>query len=420
MESAGLILAAGRGRRFWPFQEIRSKCAFPICNVPVVLRIACQMRELGLQRILVGVPAGSQAQSLRAALQPAPWAEVVEETEAAGTSRSVLNLAALSGDATRFLVAYGDCVFSTADLRRTWSALGEHITAAALCAELNEERPQDWICCLPGPEDTQGNVDCLSVEGHPRQGTHRLAGVFALDGAALTFLERVPPAMAHVPVGGMPAQEQELADGLAFLLEAGHRVACAIAQDRCADIDKPWHILQATDAALLELAAQMPSNGAIHPTAFISDRASVNGPIVMQQNASIGDGVSISGPCWLGPRSKVLRGAIVGARTVIGPDSRVSDYCLIGEGSVVGAGCIVGHGAEFEGVMLDGAYLYHYCEIAGVVGTKVDIGAATVCGTLRFDDVDTVHRINGRREVPHTGANWAYFGDYSRTGVNVI
>jgi acetyltransferase-like isoleucine patch superfamily enzyme len=49
----------------------------------------------------------------------------------------------------------------------------------------------------------------------------------------------------------------------------------------------------------------------------------------------------------------------------------------------------------------------------------VDVGAATVCGTLRFDDGDTAHRVAGRWEVPDIGANAAYLGDHVRTGVNV-
>ncbi|MDE2207581.1 MAG: nucleotidyl transferase, partial [Armatimonadetes bacterium] len=100
--------------------------------------------------------------------------------------------------------------------------------------------------------------------------------------------------------------------------------------------------------------------------------------------------------------------------------SRVSDYCLLSAGSVVGEECIVGHGAEFEGVMLYRSYLYHYCEIYGVLGEAVDIGAATVYGTLRFDDGLSTPRIGGRREHPRDGANCTYIGDYSRTGVNVI
>jgi acetyltransferase-like isoleucine patch superfamily enzyme len=57
-----------------------------------------------------------------------------------------------------------------------------------------------------------------------------------------------------------------------------------------------------------------------------------------------------------------------------------------------------------------------------VVGRGVDIGAATVCGTLRFDDGAARQRAGGpggRWETPPEHANAAYFGDYARTGVNV-
>jgi bifunctional UDP-N-acetylglucosamine pyrophosphorylase/glucosamine-1-phosphate N-acetyltransferase len=57
-------------------------------------------------------------------------------------------------------------------------------------------------------------------------------------------------------------------------------------------------------------------------------------------------------------------------------------------------------------------------EIAGVIGSHTDLGAATVCGSLRFDDGETVIRINGRAERPPYHANAVYIGDYCRTGVN--
>jgi bifunctional UDP-N-acetylglucosamine pyrophosphorylase/glucosamine-1-phosphate N-acetyltransferase len=105
---------------------------------------------------------------------------------------------------------------------------------------------------------------------------------------------------------------------------------------------------------------------------------------------------------------------------VVCAEARVRDYASVGGGSVLGTRCIVGHGAELSGVLLDGAYLYHYYEISGVLGATVDIGAASVCGTLRFDDARTAHVIHGHREVPLHGANASYLGDYSRTGVNAI
>jgi bifunctional UDP-N-acetylglucosamine pyrophosphorylase/glucosamine-1-phosphate N-acetyltransferase len=57
-------------------------------------------------------------------------------------------------------------------------------------------------------------------------------------------------------------------------------------------------------------------------------------------------------------------------------------------------------------------------EIYGIVGENTDIGAATVCGSLRFDDGSTVHNIKGRRETPENFSCAVYIGDNCRTGVN--
>ncbi|MEM3258262.1 MAG: nucleoside-diphosphate-sugar pyrophosphorylase, partial [Thermoproteota archaeon] len=46
-----------------------------------------------------------------------------------------------------------------------------------------------------------------------------------------------------------------------------------------------------------------------------------------------------------------------------------------------------------------------------------DIGAATVCGTLRFDDEKTIVEVKGKKLI---GENVAFIGDYCRTGVNAI
>lgn len=59
-------------------------------------------------------------------------------------------------------------------------------------------------------------------------------------------------------------------------------------------------------------------------------------------------------------------------------------------------------------------------EIAGIIGENTDIGAGTVCGSLRFDDGLGFHIVNGRKETPNSQnlANACYIGDQCRTGVN--
>src|SRR5919197_3878023 len=76
-----ILLAAGAGRRFWPYAVVRNKAAFPILNQPLIRRLADMLLQLGVQelRVVVGPHAGSVRAALagleertRFLLQPAP------------------------------------------------------------------------------------------------------------------------------------------------------------------------------------------------------------------------------------------------------------------------------------------------------------------------------------------------------------
>jgi bifunctional UDP-N-acetylglucosamine pyrophosphorylase/glucosamine-1-phosphate N-acetyltransferase len=196
-------------------------------------------------------------------------------------------------------------------------------------------------------------------------------------------------------------------------------IAAVQASGWVVDLDKPWHILNANRLAAQQMTAAI-SQTVVHPSARVSASARIEGAVSVGEGSEIGPGVLITGNAVIGARTRVTNGAILKGGSIVGDDTRISDYCHVNGETVVGNRCVVGHGAEMAGVVFDGAYLYHYCEVCGVVGLSVDIGAATVCGTLRFDDGEAVHRVKGRRERPSTCANATYFGDYSRTGVNVI
>ena len=427
MKWIAILLAAGSGRKFWPYNEVRNKCAFPIANEPLILRQARQLLELGFSQIVMVT--GPQEGSLRSALRPIGEEKLrfvrQPKGETPGTAtavRAALETAQVVEKETACLVLYGDVVVSTEDIARVKRLVEEsEPDAVALCAPLQGERPQDWIGCQLGEVRENGSHVLQGVEGHGRDGSHRMAGVFALTPPVYPYLRAQTDRMTHVPVGGMPALEAELADTLATMLDEGRSVVALEAVHPCADLDKPWHIFDATEIVLKEKANSLLESGSIiDPTAEISEGAEIRGLVVVGPGATIGKRVVIEGPAWIGAGARVINGAIVGKGVVIGANSRVSDYCLVGGNSVIGNECVVGHGGEFDGVMLDRSYIYHYSEIFGVLGAAVDIGAATVCGTLRFDDAETIHRLAGRREHPKHGSNATYFGDYSRTGVNVI
>jgi len=406
-----LILAAGPGKRFWPYNVVRNKAAFPIANLPLVRRLVDDLTELGIQRIVVVV--GSGEGSVRAALRGATGdIRFVRQPHPTGTADAALHAAAgVDGD---LLILHGDIATAPANLATLLQRFhAERPLAAALVQPLGDESSRDWLIAFP----EGGRL--VGVEGHSRDGRHRLCGVYALRADAVPYLRDNPGVMSRVPVGGMPPVEAEIAQSLQMMIDEGQPVAAVETVGYHVDVDKPWHILQANRLVINRLCAELEGNQ-IHPTAKIHDGAEINGRLALGENAVIGNRVVINGDLWLGAGASVTNGAILEGPLVVGSETAIRHYCQIGGHSSLGARGIYSHGAEFGGVALETVYCYHYCEIAGVVGQAVDFGAATVCGNLRFDDRDTVWRVQGRAEVPTAGANLAYFGDFSRTGVNAI
>jgi bifunctional UDP-N-acetylglucosamine pyrophosphorylase/glucosamine-1-phosphate N-acetyltransferase len=205
------------------------------------------------------------------------------------------------------------------------------------------------------------------------------------------------------------------------MCETGVEVLPVMARDYFVDVDKPWHIVEASLAAMRHELSLLERT-IIEPGASIDDGANIasDARLWLKRGAHIGRGCHVKGNVILEENAQVTCGGILGKDVMLGRDSKCNEYGAVKSGSVMGRECVVSHCAEFEGVAFDVVYLYHYCCVTALLGCNVDIGAATVCGTWRFDDGKRVHDFGGRKESPECHANKTYIGDYSRTGVNVM
>ena len=405
-----IVLAAGLGRKVWPYGEFRQKCTIPVANKPIIRRIVENLIEIGIDQIIVVV--GHYAQQVRGAIADIPNVKFLTQHPLDGTADAVLTALKTLNDGN-FLIIYGDTVTTSENYRNLIKAFeSENAEAAALIQPLNDEDASNWFCA-------KTHNGCLSgIDGHPRGGSHRLCGIYAFKATVTPYLLRNPGIVTQVPVGGMPPPESEVAQSLQIMVDDGIEVLAVETTDFFVDVDKPWHVLEANRRLVDYLTKQVDENH-IAAGAKISDAAEINGHVVLGENTVIGPRVVVNGTLIAGANNNITNGAILHGNINIGDHCRISDYCDI-ESSAIGNRCIVGHGAEMSGVMFDKVYLYHYCEMSGVFGCATDIGAATVCGTLRFDDRDTPIQVEGRYEVPTYGANATYMGDYCRTGVNAI
>lgn len=406
------ILAAGKGARVFPYELTRQKAALPVGDTFLARWTVECLNRAGISDVTVVL--GHLPERVRHALLGLD-VRFVNQQGATGTCGAVLDALAACGDDEPFIVIYGDCLFDEEGLRGFVDAFQENRPfAAAALSPLAGRDSLDWLCGSPG-----GDGQLAGISGHPRGGSHRLCGLYGFSPAAVPFIRANPGFVDSVNVGGMPAHEAELAQSVQLMVDAGNPVLAWQHAGLFVDIDKPWHILEANHCFSAYLCGRLTEDE-IAPDARVHDGAEIHGRIRLGSGAVIGNRVVIQGNMIAGAATQITNGAILGGNCVLGPKVRCKDYCLVGGNACVGAEALIGHGAELGGVVFEGAYLYHYCEMAGVFGARYDAGAATVCGTLRFDDRETVHTVNGRRETPDKCANVAYFGDYTRTGVNAM
>ena len=151
----------------------------------------------------------------------------------------------------------------------------------------------------------------------------------------------------------------------------------------------------------------------------IDPAARIHGKVRLGARSRIEGPVLVDGDLWAGDDVVIADGAILRGPIVVGDRTRIHEYCHLTGPSCIGPDSVIAHAAEFQGITFEHVYLYHLMEIYGVLGACVDIGAGTVCGTLRFDDGEQSQRIGGRRETPNDHASACIIGAYSRTGVNV-
>ncbi len=411
MVESAIILAAGTGTKIWPYSGTWPKAALPIANKSIVRRQIETLQACGIKTIIVVT--GHLSGQIRDAVSGLMGVECVEHKNPQGTADSLLcGLACVKSNS--FIVSYGDVLYTQEDLTTLIESAKENGGNAALLESLNGQPSNEWLCASV----KENRVD--TILGHPREASHRLCGVYVFSRGLMPHLANNPGFMTSVEVGNMPPKESELAESVSRFIREGGSVRAVECQHPFFDIDKPWHLLDANEHYLNHLGSKLNASE-IAPGARVDKDAEIDGYVVAADGAVIGRGVKIKGNLWVGKNAQIVDGAIVGGNVSIGEGAIVREYCRIEPGSSIGANCIVGHAAEFGGILMDGAYSYHYGEYWGVIGRSSDLGAATVCGTLRFDDQNTSHRINGRRETPRTGsANASYLGDYCRTGVNTI
>ena len=413
--TTAVLLAAGTGRKLWPLTDTHPKALLPLANQPVICRLLDACAAIGIERTLV--VAGSYAALIDRAVGARPGVEIVGEADPAGAAWSLRRLVESRALQDDLLVLHADMLIATADLA-TLVAHGPAVLVSALDQRavdlsLPVEIGRDWITAVV---DAGRLVRFLGHHREPQ--LLRSAGAFFLPADTLAALDRIGVRFDGVQVGSMPPDEVPVEQVINDLVATGRTVTAVTCAGAFVDIDKPYHLLTANDCAIRQLTAAMPERS-LGPEASIDPAVRIRGKIRLGARSRIEGPVLVDGDLWAGDDVVIADGAILRGPVVVGDRTRIREYCHLTGPSSIGPDNVIAHAAEFQGLTFEHVYLYHLMEIYGVLGACVDIGAGTVCGTLRFDDGQQSQRIGGRRETPNDHASACIIGAYSRTGVNV-
>ncbi|MFC1979866.1 sugar phosphate nucleotidyltransferase [Chloroflexota bacterium] len=163
-----------------------------------------------------------------------------------------------------------------------------------------------------------------------------------------------------------------------------------------APIKYPWHIFPVVRHFLGQ------SQKYISPSAYISEKAVIDGKVVIGDNVRVLESAVIKGPAYIGPNS------------VIGNNSLVRDY------SHIGADCVVGYSTEVKGSYIGDGCWFHMSYIGdSIIGEGCSFGAGTILSNFRLDERNVPVEIEGQSNDSGQDKFGAIVGNYSKTGVNV-
>lgn len=381
------ILAAGRGTRM---KSDLPKVIHSLGGRSLVERVFQSCVEISPTRRLVIV--GYQADKVKAAMQPFPDLEFVEQTEQLGTGHAIQQLLPHLKDFTGdLLVLNGDVpLLRSQTLKQLLQTHQEHQNAATiLTAHLPNPKGYGRVFCN-GENIVKQIVEDRDCTAAQKQNRRINAGVYCF---------RWPDLAAHLPQlqANNDQQEYYLTDAV-NLLEPVMAVDVEDYQEMLGINDRQqlataYEILQrrvkeewmAAGVTLIDPASiTIDDTVQLQPDVIVEPQTHLRGNTVIQSGCRIGPGSLIENS-QIGQNVTVLYSVVTDS--IIEANSQIGPYTHLRGHVHVGAGCRVGNFVELKNSKLGQSTNVAHLSYLGdaTVGERVNIGAGTI--TANYDGV---------------------------------
>lgn len=402
-----ILLAAGLGQKFWPYQSTRNKCMFPLGNKALLQHTVETCLNAGVTHVLIA--SSTHTQAILHHFKEIPEVEVLSLESSLGTADTLVQCLPYL-KTTDPIVLWGDTLIDPLDLNRF---ISEALVGQS-CVSPLKDSALHWIACRVE------NQHLIEFGAHQRGDTmtHQWLGA-KINLELIELCKKNPHKFFPLKVGLGSPEESYLEMSLMDWKQQGQVLTVFETQHPSFDLDKPWHALQA-NAYVVHKTCSSLTKHELDQRSTLDPSAQLDGFIHLGKDSHVGRNVLIKGNVWIGDHTSIENGVVIEGPCMIGDDCHLSDTAKVHAYSSIGHQSKLSQGFEFSGMMLNHVYCVHYGEYFGLIGENTDLGAGTTSGTLRFDDQQTQHDTLGHKETPSEYANASYLGDYCRTGVGTL
>lgn len=178
------------------------------------------------------------------------------------------------------------------------------------------------------------------------------------------------------------------------MIHDGYEMKAIPYNDMWQAIKYPWHILDTMDYFANTITTS------ISPDSRISDKAFIDGNVIIEDNVRIFEGAIIRGPSYIGRNSIIGNGVLV-------------------RNSSIGNNCVVGYGTEIKHSYIGDGCWFHSNYIGdSVIEDDCSFGAGAITANFRLDENIISSRIDENKIATGHDKLGAIIGTGCRIGIN--
>ncbi|MBU6996427.1 MAG: NTP transferase domain-containing protein [Theionarchaea archaeon] len=371
-----VFLAGGVGKRMFPI--VKEKCLLKFLGKELILHQIDLAQESGVDDIVIV----SNPENISDIKEVAGDShDYVVQKHPLGMADALLSAKdVISGN--EILVVNPNDLFDSSAYRNMFAARESESDACILGYKVQKYFPGGYLILDEGR--VKGIVEKPGEGNEPSDLVNLVVHYHRDADTLLAFLEKTES-----------AHDDVYEKALTSMIKEGFTFSPVMYDGFWTAVKYPWHIFEAT-RYFMDRAQPW-----VAETAEISEKATIKGKVIIEEDVRVFEYATVHGPAYLGPGC------------IIGNNSLVRDY------SHIGARTVVGFSTEVKNCYI-GADCWFHTNYVGdsIILDGCSFGSGTVTANFRFDEQPVKVKINSQSVETGMDKFGCIMGENCKTGIN--